>query len=128
ETGVSSLPLPAERAADTGPTEDTVERVPSTKPAFEVSVRRSGPVPRGHGIDCWESFPDSLDVSGQFASLRQAILTFFSSRRILLDCRTKLPTEQYDFTVRLPLGASQADREQAVAPLFRSVFGLGVRR
>src|SRR5262249_8188650 len=64
----------------------------------------------------------------QYASVRQAILTLFDCKEPLLDCRTPLPTEQYDFVVRLPTGASHADREQAVAPMFRSVFGLQIHR
>ena len=112
-TGTSSLPPPAERVAGTASEGDDVERVPANKPAFEVSVQRSGPVPRGHGVDCWESSATSPDVSGQYASLRQAILTCFDGKQPLLECRTALPTEQYDFIVRLPSGASQADREQA---------------
>jgi len=128
ETGTSSLPPPAERVAGAGSEGDDVESVPATRPAFEVSARRSGPVPAGHGVDCWESSSTSQDASGQYASLRQAILTFFDGKQPLLDCRTALPTEQYDFIVRLPPGASHADREQAVAPMLRSVFGLQVRR
>ena len=128
ETGTSSLPPPAERVAGSGSEGDDVERVPATKPAFEVSARRSGPVPAGHGVDYWESSATSADVSGRYASLRQAILTFFDGKQSLLDCRTALPTEQYDFIVRLPPGVSHADREQAVAPMLRSVFGLQIRR
>jgi uncharacterized protein (TIGR03435 family) len=128
ETGTSSLPPPAERVAGAGSEGDDVERVPATKPAFEVSARRSGSVPAGHGVDCWESSATSADVSGQYASLRQAILTFFDGKQPLLDCRTALPSEQYDFIVRLPPGASHADREQAVAPMLRSLFGLQIRR
>jgi uncharacterized protein (TIGR03435 family) len=128
ETGKSSLPPPADRVASTGAEDESVERVPSTKAVFEVSARRSGPLPAGHGVDCWESSASSADASGQYASVRQAILTLLDGRQTLLDCRTALPTEQYDFSVRLPPGASHADREQAVAPMFRSVFGLQIRR
>jgi uncharacterized protein (TIGR03435 family) len=127
-TGTSSLRPPAEHIASQGSEEFGVERVPSAKPAFEVSVRRSGPLPAGHGVDCWTGSETSVDASGQYASVQQAILTLFSGRPTLLDCRTALSTEQYDFSVRLPAGATPADREQAVAPMFRSVFGLQIRR
>ena len=127
-TGTSSLPPPADRVAGAGSEGDAAERVPATKPAFEVSVRRSGPVPAGHEVDCWESSATSADVSGQYASVRQAILTLFDGKQPLLDCRTALPTEQYDFIVRLPPGASHADCEQAVAPMLRSAFNLQIRR
>ena len=127
-TGTSSLPPPAERVAETGSAGDSVERVPATRPAFEVSARRSGPVPAGQRVDCWESLATSADASSQYASVKQTILALFDCKQPLLDCRTALPTEQYDFTVRLPPGASHADREQAVAPMFRSVFGLQIRR
>jgi uncharacterized protein (TIGR03435 family) len=126
-TGNSSLLPPAERDAGAGSADAGFERVPSTQPVFEVSARRSGPLPAGNGIDCWEGSATSVDASGQYASVRQAILTLFDGRSSLLDLRAPLPTEQYDFTVRLPPGASHADREQAVAPMFRSVFGLDIR-
>lgn len=70
KTGTSSLPPPADRVAGAGSEGDAAERVPATKPAFEVSVRRSGPVPASHGVDCWESSATSADVSGQYASVR----------------------------------------------------------
>ena len=128
QTGNSSLPPPVELYASGGPGADATERVPAIQPAFEVSVRRSGPVPPGHGFDCWQTSPTNADVIGQYASVRHAILALFNCKQPLLDCRTALPTEQYDFNVRLPPGASHADREQAVAPMFRSVFGLQIRR
>ena len=92
-----------------------------------VSLRRSGPRPAGHGFNCWETSANSADTSGQYATVKSAILTLFDSRESLLDCRAALPAEEYDFTVRVP-GASHAEREQAVAPLFRSTFGLQIRR
>jgi len=128
DTGKSSIPHLKEGAAINGSEDTAVERVSTTNAIFEISVRRSGPLPSGHGIDCWESSATSVDVSGQYASVRQAILTLFEGKQMLLDCRTPLPTEQYDFNVRLPPGASHADCERAVAPMLRSVFGLRVHR
>ncbi len=127
DTGKSSLPLPSDAVVSSG-SSNVFESVPTTNSIFEVSVRRSGPLPPGHGVDCWAGSATGADVSGQYASVRQAILSMFDSRQLLLDCRTTLPTEQYDFTVRLPPEASHADREQAVTPMFRSVFGLQIRR
>jgi hypothetical protein len=124
-TGSSSLPPPAEPTVRSG---DEEERVPATKPVFEVSVRPSGPMPRGHGFDCWTTSATNADLSGEYASVRQAILTLFDGRPTLLDCRVTLPKEQYDFTLRLPPGASHADREQVAAGMFRTVFGLIIRR
>src|SRR5262249_36922823 len=121
----SSIPPPAERER---PAEKADETQPLTAAVYEVSAHRSGPRPPGHGIDCWTSSAASVDVSGQYASVRQAILTLFDGRRLLLDCRAALPTEEYDFTVRLAPGSNRADRERAVAPLFRSAFGLKIRR
>jgi uncharacterized protein (TIGR03435 family) len=127
DTGSSSLPPPAEYVAGVGSEGESAERVPANRPAFEVSVCRSGPLPAGHGTDCWETSSTSADASGQYASVKQAILTLFDGRERLLDCRTTLPTERYDFTIRLP-GASRAQREEAVAPMFRTAFGLRIRR
>jgi uncharacterized protein (TIGR03435 family) len=127
-TGKSSLfPLP-ENAANASPSPISVEQVPSIQPVFEVSARRSGPLPPGTGVDCWGASETSADATGGQASVRQAILTLFDGSETLLDCRTVLPTERYDFTVRLPPGATHADRERAVAPMFRAVFALEVRR
>jgi uncharacterized protein (TIGR03435 family) len=127
ETGSSSLPPPAEGVTRIGSEGESAERVPANQPAFEVSVCRSGPLPAGHGVECWETSSTSADASGQYASVKQAILTLFDGRETLLDCRAALPTEHYDFTIRLP-GASRAQREQAVAPMFRTAFGLRIRR
>ena len=127
DTGSSSLTPPAEHVAGVGAEGESVERVPANRPAFEVSVCRSGPLPAGHGTDGWETSSTSADVSGQYASVKQAILTLFNGREMLLDCRTTLPVEHYDFTIRLP-GATRAQREQAVAPMFRTAFGLRIRR
>jgi uncharacterized protein (TIGR03435 family) len=124
ETDRSSLPPPISRQIANSE-EDATATVPANA-KFEVSARRSGPVPRGHGFDCWQATPTNADVFGQYASVRQAILTLFDCKEPLLECRTPLPSEQYDFVVRLPAGASHADREQAVAPMFRSVFGLQI--
>src|SRR5438477_4152018 len=126
KTGNSSLPLPVEPVAS-GDSGDAVERVASTAPVYEVSVRRSRPRPAGHGFNCWESSAGSADASGQYATVKSAILTLFGGRESLLDWRAALPTGEYDFTVRVP-GASHADREQAVAPLFRTAFGLQIWR
>jgi uncharacterized protein (TIGR03435 family) len=127
DTGSSSLTPPAEHVAGVGAAGEGVERVSANRPAFEVSVCRSGPLPAGHGVDCWETSSTCADVSGQYASVKQAILTLFDGREMLLDCRTTLPVERYDFTIRLP-GASRAQREEAVAPMFRTAFGLRIRR
>ncbi len=125
-TGSSSLPLPSKPPAESN-AQYSVERAPATKPVFEVSVRRSGPRPAGHGFNCWESSANSADASGQYATVKSAILTLFDGRESLLDCRAALPADEYDFTVRLP-GTGHAEREQAVAPLFRTAFGLQIRR
>ena len=127
-SGTSSLKAPSGNAAGNKPGDESFEVVPVTKPAFEISVRRSGPVPAGHGSDCWETSATSAEVTGQYASVKQAILTLFDGRETLLDCRTALPADRYDFVVRLPPGASYANREEAVAPMFRFVFGLNIRR
>lgn len=126
DTGSSSLPAPAEHVAGVGSEGESVERVPAIRAAFEVSVRRSRPLPAGHGTDCWETSSTSTDVSGQYASVKQAILTLFEGSERLLDCRAPLPAGQYDFTIRLP-DTGRAQREQAVAPMFRMVFGLRIR-
>jgi uncharacterized protein (TIGR03435 family) len=124
-TGQSSLPPPTDALADLGPeTQVTV----TNRPVYEVSARRSGPVPKGHGFDCWSSSQNSADASGEYSSVKRAILALFDGRPILFDCRTALPAEQYDFTVKLPPTATHADREQAVAPLFRNLFGLYIHR
>lgn len=124
-TGQSSLPPPTDLLAELG---SEMQVIVTNKPMYEVSVRRSGPVPKDHGIDCWAIFRNSADLTGEYASVKQAILMLFDGRPSLLDCRVALPVEQYDFTVKLPPSATPADREQAVAPLFRDLFGLYVRR
>lgn len=124
-TGNSSLPPPVEaiaKAGDNGAGRDSAKR-----PQCEVSVRRSGPLPAGSGVDCWVSGQTRDNVSGKYASVKQAVLTLFKGSDTLLDCRTALPTEAYDFTFRLP-GASRADCEQAAGAMFRTVFGLNVHR
>jgi len=129
DTGKCSLPIPAQNSSTSGIKDETVEPVSNTHPVFEVTVRPSGPVPPGHGTDVW-SGPGSTDAdaTGQYASVRRAILTLFRGSETLLDCRTTLPPSLYDFSIRLPAGATQADREKAVTPMFRSVFGLEVHR
>ncbi len=127
DTGTSSLPpevaSPLTRTGD----RNGMEPVRSPKPVFEVSVRPSGPLPRGHGFNCWSSSATNADLTGQYATVKSAILAFFDESEVLLDCRTSLPTNQYDFTVRLPT-RSHTERERAVAPMLREVFGLKVRR
>jgi thiol-disulfide isomerase/thioredoxin len=126
-TGHSSLPPALELGTGAGPNEE-VESVPASRPVFEVSVRLSGPLPPGRGFDSWKTWPTNADAVGQYATVKKAVLTFFDCHEALLDCRTMLPTQWYDFTVRLPPGANQADRERAVVPMLRSVFGLEVHR
>ncbi len=124
-TGKSSLPRPVARPRSQ---DQAVEPVPAAKPVFEVSARRSGRIPPGHGGDCWTGSDLTADASGQYVTVKQAILNLFDGRPTLLDCRAALPSDLYDFTVVLPPGASHADRERAVAPMFRSLFGLEIRR
>jgi uncharacterized protein (TIGR03435 family) len=126
ETGNSSLPLPVEPVAS-GDSGDAVEQVSSTQSVFEVSVRRSRPRPAGHGFNCWEGSESGTEVAGQYATVKSAILTLFDGRESLLDCRADLPTGEYDFTVRVPV-ANHTEREQALAPLFRTAFGLRIWR
>jgi len=67
-------------------------------------------------------------VTGQYASVQGAILTLFGGRQLLLDCRTPLPDGLYEFVARTPPAATPAERERAVSSMFRSAFGLQVRR
>jgi uncharacterized protein (TIGR03435 family) len=127
DTGQSSLPPAVELDSGAGPNEEA-EIIPASRPVFEVSVRRSGPLPPGRGFDSWQTWPTNADAMGRYATVKKAILTLFDCHEALLDCRTSLPTEWHDFTVQLPPGANRADRERAVAPMFRSVFSLDVHR
>ena len=72
-TGASSLPPPAEDLLAAKADNDGFERVPATRPLLELSVRRSGPRPAGHGTDCW-STRDKRDMTGEYASVKSAIL------------------------------------------------------
>lgn len=125
--GKTSLPAPPQASVPQG-AEDGFAQVSAQQPLFEISVRPSGPVPAGHGIDCWEMSASDVNVSGQYASVKQAILTLYNTQPSLLDCRVPLPEERYDFVVRLPPGASRFEREQLVAPMFRAAFGLQIQR
>jgi len=127
-TGTSSLPPSVLDAAENSLANETATPVPVAKPYFEISARRSGPLPPGHGTDCWEVSGERADASGQFASVKQAILTFFDAREQWLDCQTSLPTDRYDFTVRLPPTTTHAGRESVVAPMLRTMFGLQIQR
>ena len=121
-TGRSSLPPPTEPRARA----EEVEPVSGTNAVYEISARRSGPAPRGHPVDCWSWSANRNEITGEYARVEQAILNVFEGSRTLLDCRTPLPTQRYDFMIHLPPGTTRAEREEAAAPMLRSVFGLEV--
>jgi uncharacterized protein (TIGR03435 family) len=120
DTGASSIPKRSRSSEATEP-----ERVPVTKPRFEISVRRSGPLPSGRGYNGW-STGDNED-KGEYADVRSAILHLFKVRKSMLDSSVKLSSDQYDFTIVLP-DSTKDDRDALLRGMFRSAFGLDVRR
>jgi uncharacterized protein (TIGR03435 family) len=88
-------------------------------------VRRSGPRPAGRGFNSWKG--SGSDISGKYAEVRYAIVHLFGGRETLLDCRTPLPTDEYDFTIRLPTTNPRA-REAALTSMFRAAFGVQIRQ
>lgn len=127
DQGKSSLPQPKPNDAMDLEVPGS-ERVSRIKPVFEVSVQPAGPLPEGHGFDVWEGSGTSADATGQYCTVKRAIVNLFDSKELLLDCQVPLPTQLYDFKVQLPPNARRGDRYAAVLPLFRSVFGLEIRR
>jgi uncharacterized protein (TIGR03435 family) len=124
-TGKSSLPAPSEPSTRASLEKQEQEPVPARAPLLELSVRPSGPRPKGHSFNCWKARGHD-DVIGEYASVKSAILSLLDGRELLLDCRTPLPGGEYDFTVRVP-GQDPAQREQLVEAMFRSAFGLQVQ-
>jgi thiol-disulfide isomerase/thioredoxin len=122
ETGKSSLPRPSQEIAAV---EQELEKVSRHRPLAELSVRRSGPRPAGRGFNSWKG--SGSDISGKYAEVRYAIVHLFGGRETLVDCRTPLPTEEYDFTIRLPTTNPRA-REVALASIFRAAFGVQIRQ
>jgi thiol-disulfide isomerase/thioredoxin len=109
ETGRSSLPPPDQRITAIEP---ELEMVSPKGPLLELSVRRSGPRPDGGAFNSWEG--SSNNISGKYSPVKSAIIELFGGRETLLDCRTSLPTEDYDFIFRLRTGESEV-REAALA-------------
>ena len=114
QTQKSSLPRPQRNhTAD----ESTTNTVTFPKPVFEVLVRNSDPHPgHGRGVDFWSRWNNDGEITGQWASVRRAIIALFASRETLLDCRTELPHDDYnhDFTIRLP-GVTADERDKIIA-------------
>lgn len=125
-TGASSLPPPPTETPLAGAGDPLAERVSAAPPLLELNVRRSGRRPPGHGYNCWDTANKS-DMSGQYATVKSALIELFEGRETALDCRVPLPVEEYDFTVRLP-SVERAEREQLLNSMFRTAFGLQVRR
>lgn len=124
ETGKSSLPPPPERRDNT---ESGVEPVATSKPLFELSVRPSGPRPKGRGFNCWGVNAWNTEFTGEYATVESAILNLFQLRASLLDVRTKLSDQEYDFVLRAP-EMSPAERDQLLFAMFRTTFGLQLRK
>lgn len=118
--GTSSLRKP-ERSADP----DEVETSPATRPQFEISVRPSPPLPKGHGFDCWSS--GANEWKGEYADVRSALLNLFDVRSSTMDSPAELPLGRYHFTIILPNMAKQA-RDALVREMFRSTFRLDAQR
>ena len=120
ETGKSSLPPPDQRITDIEP---ELEMVSPHRPLVELSVRRSGPRRAGGAFIFWEG--SGSEISGKHAPVKSAIVELFGGRETLLDCRTPLPIEKYDFTVRLP-ATNPRVRDPALTAMFRAAFGLQI--
>lgn len=130
QTGKSSLPAPKNQNASDLQNPTNAITVALQQPLFELYVRKSDPHPGGgHGVDCWSLRQDDGLITGQYASLRRALIYLFATRECLLDCRAKLPEDDYiyDFTVRLP-GLAEEDRDKALCAMFHGTFGLKVHR
>ena len=121
ETGKSSLPRLSHEDTVLSP---ELERVSPNRPLVELSVRRSAPRPPGKPFNMWKGSGD--DISGKQAQVGFAIVQLFGGRETLLERRTPLPTEEYDFTVRLP-GTNAREREGAITSMFRAAFRLQIR-
>jgi uncharacterized protein (TIGR03435 family) len=122
ETGKSSLPRPLPEVTATEP---DAEIVSPNQPLVELSVRRSAPRPAGRPFNSWKG--SGGEFSGENVQVGFAIVKLFGGRETLLDCRTPLPTDEYNFTVRLPTTNPKV-REAALASMFRAAFGLRVRQ
>lgn len=122
QTGKSSLPPPEQAITALEP---ELEPVSPNRPLLELSVRRSPPRPVGKPFNLLRG--PGNDISGKYVQLRYAIVELFGGRDTLLECRTPLPVDEYDFTVRLPT-ASPSAREAALKSMFRAAFGLQIRQ
>jgi uncharacterized protein (TIGR03435 family) len=125
DTQRSSLPppLPEESADNTG---NTVA-VAKQPPLFEVSIRRSGARPPGHGYNCWSWNSEHSDVHGEYASVESAICQLFQVRKSLLDVRATLPEIDYDFSLHMNIGG-QREAEELFATALRQSFNVTVKR
>lgn len=99
----------------------------SERPILELSARRSGPREPGRGFNMWSGKPDKTEIIGEHATVEAALVNFFNLRKPQLDLRTKLPVEDYDFQVRLPI-SSPADRDALFTAFFKTTFGLQISR
>lgn len=128
-TGTSSLRALEKKAADApaDAPKNEVTTVASEPPLIELSVKRSPPREPGRGFDMWSGNSERTEITGEHASVQNALLNFFGSRKPQLDLRTKLPTEDYHFKARLPI-ASPADRDALFTAFFKTSFGLHVSR
>jgi uncharacterized protein (TIGR03435 family) len=124
QTEKSSLPPPSPRSSDDLP---GFEKVSPVKPLFEISIRKSPPRPDGHGYNVWDFQSGNPDANGKFATVQSAILRFFDVRELLLDVRTTLPKDEYDFTIRLPDGP-RSGHEETFRQIFLTTFGLRIHR
>ena len=122
KTGKSSLPPFVLETSGGG----TPEKTPPP-PLFQVSIRPSGPRPPGHPGNLWGQ-NSTGEMTGQFVNVASALSRLFDSRPWLVDCRTSLPTNEYDFTIRLPDNTTPAARTELLAAVFRTSFGLRVDR
>lgn len=122
-TGESSIqPIEHETARS-----ENFEREPVRRPLLELSVRPSGPRPKGRGFNIWSFDNDNGEMKGESATLGAAILNCFHTKEVLLDCRTTLPQEEYEFLMRMP-AAAPADQEELFKSFFKTTFGLRVSR
>ncbi len=124
-SGKCSLPPPP----SIPPASAVAQTLPLTDaPAlFEVSVRRSGPLPPGRGFNAWQLSDDRCDLIGRWASVETAINRVFGIPAQRLLVHGAMPKGEYDFVFRAPPGHA-ARLEAAFTELLRSTFGLTVTR
>ena len=109
------------------PAEPKTETVETSRPILQLTVKPSGSRQPGRGFNMWSGKPDKTEINGEHATVEAALVNFFEIRKPQLDLRTRLPAEDYDFDVRLPI-STPADRAALFTAFFKTSFGLQISR